>query len=132
MARGKDRHTARLQLISALGRPLTRRARSRCELCQSDAGKLKPMEVTPLEDEPSIDRCVLLCPICSEGATNRHVTDDPHWFCLREAVWSEHPPIQVVAVRIVRALSMQGVNWAIEVNDGLYLSEALHDWIEAT
>ena len=55
MARGKDLHDQRTQAVARLGRNLSRRARSKCELC-GEAEPLKVVEVEPVDDEPTKTR----------------------------------------------------------------------------
>jgi len=123
MARGLDAHKARKAAVSALGRDLSRRARSRCEVC-GEGGRLTVLEVPPTDEEPSMDRAVLACDRCkalSDGALAG--ADSNTLRFLGETVWSEVLPAQLVAVRLVRVLAENGVPWAQEAADGLWLDE---------
>lgn len=125
MAKGFDRHQQRKQDIDALGRVLGRRSHSRCELC-GDRTSLSIIEVPPLPEDPDEDHAVMVCARCKpavEGEELRGNTDS--WRFLAEAVWSETAPVQVVAVRATRGLADQGVEWARETVEGLYLDEAI-------
>lgn len=114
MARRKDQHDAHRAAVAALGKGLSRRARSHCELCDA-SGTLRVVEVEGGPEEPSEDWALLLCDRCREPdprddpATLRH---------LETAMWSELAPVQIEAVRRLRALD---VGWAREALDGLWL-----------
>jgi protein PhnA len=121
MAKGYDRNAARRQEAAALGRELSRRARSKCELCGSD-GSLRVIEIPPLLDDPSVERAALLCSQCQRLAEEEiPKTAGSNLQFLREAVWSETLPAQLLAVRLARQLSRNGEAWARETVDGLYL-----------
>ena len=72
MAKGHDRHVARQTEVSGLGKDLSRRARSKCELC-NQSGSLRPIELTPLPDEPNIDWAALLCPQCIKAIESKKI-----------------------------------------------------------
>ena len=128
MARGHDRHIARQEALSQLGRPLARRARSRCELCGAQGLRLDPYEVAPVTEEPDIDRTLLMCGLCREGLEGKP-GDPSRWRFLEEAAWSDFAPIQVVAVRMLRQLSEAGIAWATATADSLYLSPEVEAWL---
>lgn len=119
MARGLDRHQARQNAVSAMGKVLSRRARNRCELCRTRTS-LKVIEVGPLEEEPQDHRAILVCGSCEKLITGGVDNDNEVRF-LSEAVWSEALPVQLTAVRLVKRLADDGVGWAVKVIDGLYL-----------
>ena len=64
MANKREQHQARKAAVQALGKSLSRRARSNCELC-GDSGRLDVVEVdgNP-DDDPSDDWALLLCTRC--------------------------------------------------------------------
>lgn len=120
MARGKDAHEARAQAVSALGKALSRRAGSACELC-GDRDGCRPVEVEPLPEEPDVDDAVLLCARCRDALEARRLPGDPADYRFLEGpVWSEVLPVQVTAVRLLRRVD---ADWARETLDGLWLSE---------
>ena len=130
MAKGYQKHQARKAELSLLGKTLTRRANARCELCERGERALSPHEVTPVEAEPSIERTVLLCETCIqviEGGAAR--ADD--WRLLEEMMWSAIPPVQVLAVRLLRHFQSQGAAWCESALDTLYLESEIEAWIEA-
>lgn len=119
MARGKDAHDAAKAALAALGKPLSRRARSQCELC-GDGGPLSVVAIdgNP-DDEPSEDWALLLCSRCAELVDGRRLPADSLRF-LETAMWSELRPAQIAAVRALRRLD---ADWAREALDGLWLDD---------
>ena len=128
MARGLKEHQARQDAIAGLGRPLARRARSRCELCESGGVPLRVVEVEPLPEEPEVDAAVLICHRCREGMQGGPA-DPGEWRFLEAVAWSETPPVQVAAVRMLRRFSREGQSWASDVLDGLYLAPEIDAWL---
>jgi protein PhnA len=131
MARALKRHQARNGAVSMLGRALSRRARSCCELC-GDKDELRPVEVSPLPEEPNADHALLACGRCRLALSGGRGTPDPQSLrFLETAVWSQVPPAQVAAVRLADRLGSQNVVWARDLVDGLYLDPAVEAWVGA-
>ena len=124
MSKGRDTHQQRLAAVAGLGRQISKRARSCCELC-GDNTSLQVVEVAPVGDEPSMDRAVMVCERCAVvlGGAKRGQPDASTLRFLEGTVWSEVLPAQLAAVRATRALAADGVDWATELLDGLYLDE---------
>ena len=127
MAKGLDKHRARLDALNTFGKDLARRAKSQCELCGAAGTKLQIHEVPPVASEPEFDHCILLCESCKEQLDNPKRMDPDHWRCLNSAVWSEVPAVQVMAVSTLRRLSDQP--WAGELEEQLYLSPEVEEWL---
>ena len=123
MARGRDEHQARKQAVSRLGRGLSRRARNRCELCEASTS-LQVVEVSPLPEEPDEESAVLVCARCHKAMEGgRGAPEASELRFLEGTAWSEILPVQVAAVRLARRLADEGVDWARDLVDGLYLGE---------
>lgn len=123
MARGKDAHEARQAAVALLGKPLSRRARSCCELC-GEGGPLAVLVVDGYPDEdPDEDWAILACERCRSLTSKRKPAPDTLRF-LETAMWAEVQPVQVIAVRALRGMAPD-VPWAQEALDGLWLSEEL-------
>ena len=121
MSRGLDAHRARQQAVAGLGRFLARRAHNACELCQ-DRTSLSVIEVAPVPEEPEVDRAVLVCERCARAvAGGRGAPAAAELRFLPATMWSEVMPVQLSAVRLLRRLASEGVAWAAEALDGLYL-----------
>ena len=126
MARGYQRNKERQADLATLGSSLNRRARSRCELCDQAGIRLTPCEVPPAPDQPALDRALLLCERCKRGADGGSL-DPSEWRFLEGVVWSELPPAQVLAVRLLRRVDAP---WAPPILDGLYLDPDIEAWID--
>ncbi|WP_299354371.1 alkylphosphonate utilization protein [uncultured Shimia sp.] len=91
-----------------------------CSLCQADAAS--DYTVAPRADE------IALCPACLEGV-EVGPSDDPHWHCLHDAIWSTTPAVQVVAWRLLHQLP--AAPWARDLLDIAYLEDDVRGWAEA-
>ena len=130
MARGYDEHAERVAAVNALGRPLARRARSACELCGAkgdEAGRLEPYEVPPAPPDPDAERALLSCERCAAAMDGGRLAERELRF-LEGAAWSEVPAVQVSAVRLLRRLAGERVDWAREALENLYLSPEIEEW----
>ena len=110
----REEHQAAKAALAALGKPLSRRARSRCELCGTDG----PLGVVALDgnphDQPDPEWALMLCERCRDLTR-----EDPDTLrFLETAMWSEIQPVQILAVRELRKLD---VPWARETLEGLWL-----------
>jgi len=113
--------------VAALGRNLARRARNKCELCETSAS-LKVVEVEPCFDEPAEERAVLICAGC-ETALDGGDTDPNTLRFLESVVWSQTLPVQLCAVRMLRKLSAANTSWATDCLDGLFLDPEIEEMI---
>lgn len=128
MARGKDAHQAKKDALNALGKDLSRRAGSACELCEARDG-CRPMALADAADPPELGDAVLLCQRCKEALTAKRLPGDTADYRFLEGVaWSEVPPVQITAVRLLRRLD---ADWASETLDGLWLSDEIAARLEA-
>lgn len=128
MAKGLEKHQARVAKLNALGKDLTRRAGSKCELCSSSGTALSVYEVPPAQDEPTADDCVFICETCKRQLENSKSLDANHWRCACESVWSEVPAVQVVAARVLDRLGRREV-WAREALEAVDFDEEVEEWI---
>ncbi|MDG4476275.1 PhnA domain-containing protein [Thiovibrio frasassiensis] len=103
------------------------RSESKCELCSVSEG-LSVYAVPPSSDGGA-DQCVLLCPTCRGQIETPETIDVHHWRCLNDSMWSQVPPVQVMAWRMLHRLSGEG--WAQGLLDMLYLDEATLAWAQA-
>ena len=129
VASGYEKNKARLIAVQLLGKELSRRAKSACELCESTGISLGPREVLPLPEEPSAGTSILICESCQQERQLKNLNPE-RWRCLTTVMWSEVAPVQVAAVRILRRLAHQGVRWADDALDGLYLAPEVETWIQ--
>lgn len=122
MAKGLEKHRERERKLSLFGKDLTRRSRSRCELCGDSGRKLSIYELEPISDEPEYERCLFLCDNCREPLSNPRSMEPGRWRFLKETIWSEIPAAQALAARILDALSRHE-SWAAEILEDAYLDE---------
>ncbi|MEM9188032.1 MAG: hypothetical protein AAGF12_02560 [Myxococcota bacterium] len=112
MAKGRERHQARIDAINLLGKDLARRARRKCELCES-GGELRPFDTAP-DDEPSLDTLVLLCNRC-RGLAEGGTAPAAELRFLEVAIWSEVPPIASTAKRVIANVDADWARAALEM-----------------
>lgn len=131
MARGRDKHEARLNALNLLGRHLARRSGSRCELCETAGVPLRPHEVGPPPEEPDLERTIFVCDPCGSAVDGKGVGDAGRWRFLEGVVWSDVPVVQVAAVRITRRLADSGVAWAVALSSSVYVADDVAEWVDA-
>jgi len=116
-----------MMALQGLGKDLTRRAKSKCELTGAAGVSLRPYEVPPVGEEPDIERTLLVSEECCEMLEHPERLAGRSWQCLAEAVWSEMPAVQVVAWRMLAELAKRE-DWASEVLDGVFLEPEVELW----
>jgi hypothetical protein len=84
------------------------------------------IEVEPVFEEPDEERAILVCPRC-ESALGKGRPDPMSLRFLETTIWAEAQPAQIAAVRLTRALAADGVAWAADALDGLYLDEEMEE-----
>ncbi len=106
---------------------LETRSESKCELCGS-TDHLSVYEVPPSSDGTA-DQCLLLCETCREQIGNPERVDANHWRCLNDSMWSQIPPVQVMAWRMLTRIRAEG--WPQDLLDMLYLDDEVRAWAES-
>lgn len=128
MAKGYDINQERVAALTSFGKELARRAKSRCELCGAAGVKLSIFEVPPVPKEPDVSRCLFLCDDCREQADSpKRFKGGEHWRFLTQALWSELPAAQVLAVRLLRRQA-DAQDWAREALEEAWLDPAIEEW----
>lgn len=127
MAKGYELHQTRMMALQAMGKDLARRAKSKCELTGAAGVPLRSYEVPPVDEEPAIERTLLISAECAEMLEYPSRLAGRSWQCLAEAVWSEMPAVQVVAWRMLHELAKRE-DWAREVLDELFLDPDVEAW----
>lgn len=131
MATRKDRHDARVQAVAGLGKVLSRRAGSRCELCSGDQD-LRVIEVPPVDEDPHVEAALLSCGPCLERHGAKHPARDADALrFLETAAWADPVPVKLMAIRWLRRLSDAGVDWATEILDGLWVPEEVQELLDS-
>ncbi len=107
---------------------LKSRSGNKCELCAA-TDNLKVYEVPPVSIG-GVDGSLLGCEMCIDQIENPDSVDANHWRCLNDSMWSEHPPVQVVAWRMLSRLKSEG--WPQDLLNMMYLDDKLLNWAKAT
>jgi len=87
-----------------------------CDLCGSEEG-LTTYTVSPKEET------ITICSTCAKSIEDP-TTDEKHWNCLHDSMWSTEPTVQVMAFRLLTKLGAQ------DQLDMLYLEEDVKAWAE--
>lgn len=104
---------------------LRARAGDHCELCGRD-GDLKAAPVPP-GDGPQ--RAILACGDCAQAVGLDEPLAEQRWFCLKDAVWSAVPAVQVASVRLLRRVAAP---WAQDLVAQVYLDDETQAWVDAS
>ena len=136
----KDKLREKLRM--GLGRELSRRAKSRCELCSASTS-LSIFEVPPLPEEPSVARSLFLCEVCHQrlavvlpNPKKKSQLNEGGLFqsndilFLQGKVWAEISVVQVAAILLSYKAKNLGYGWAIEMIDGIYMEENVEHWLQ--
>ncbi len=107
---------------------LEKRSASKCELCGASEN-LNVYEV-PSASIGGVDGSLLTCQTCIEQIEDPAKIQVNHWRCLNDSMWSEYPPVKVVAWRMLSRLKAEG--WPQDLLDMLYLDEETLTWAKAT
>lgn len=107
---------------------LETRCGSQCELCKaSDSLSVYAVPPNTLE---SLDTTLLVCATCRNQIEHPDQMDANHWRCLNDSMWSQEPPVQVMAWRLLHRLIAEG--WPKDLLDMLYLDDETLAWAQAT
>lgn len=88
----------------------------KCDLCESIEG-LSAYDVAPKEQS------ITICSTC-QASIEEPSSDEKHWNCLHDAMWSQNPAVQVVVYRLLHKLQAQ------DQLDMMYLEEDVKAWAE--
>lgn len=128
MAKGYESNQERLATLATFGKDLARRAKSRCELCETTGVKLAIFEVPPVPRDPDFAVCAFLCDTCREQAEYpKRFQPGEHWRFLTRSLWSEISAVQVLSLRLLRRQSASQ-NWAREALEEAWVDPAVEEW----
>lgn len=128
MAKGYEAHQQRQMALSAFGKDLARRAKSKCELSGASGVPLHVYEIPPAPQTPDISRCLMLCEDVIDQLNRPSSIMPDQWRGLGELIWSEIPAVQIMAARLLTYIARQQ-NWAQDILDEAYLDEELLEQI---
>lgn len=107
---------------------LETRSGGQCELCKaSDSLSVYTVPPNTLEN---LDTTLLVCATCQNQIEHPDQMDANHWRCLNDSMWSQEPPVQVMAWRLLHWLIAEG--WPKDLLDMLYLDDETLAWAQAT
>ena len=124
MAKGHEAHQQRQMSLSAFGKELARRAKSKCELTGASGVALHIFEVPPAPSEPDISRCLMISEDAVDQINKPSLINPDEWRNLGELIWSETPAVRIMACRILTHIAKEE-NWAQDILDEAYLDEEL-------
>jgi protein PhnA len=87
-----------------------------CDLCGSEEG-LSAYTVVPKEET------ITICSTCAKSIEDP-TTDEKHWNCLHDSMWTTEPAVQVMVFRLLTQLGAQ------DQLDMLYLEDEVKAWAE--
>ena len=112
MAKGRQKHQARLDEISFQGKDLARRAKRKCEFCEG-TGDLRPYDGDE-DAEPSLDTLVLACERCRAILGGRK-DDERTLRFLETAIWNEQPVIARLAKDMLTGVDADWARAALDM-----------------
>ena len=112
MAKGKQKHQARLDAVNLLGKDLARRACRACELCESrEDCRIHDLEP---EKKPELDHLVLLCGSCRDHLLRPGQVPADHLRFVANHCWTECVPLRRVVLQLLEPLSDDWAREAVE------------------
>ena len=122
MATRRDAHQDYLQALTLLGKPLARRAGSRCEL-SGQRGTLEVVDLFPDQKDPTLDQVVLVCPQVRRHLEGQDLDDETVLRYLQDAVWTIEPAVREAARRILVRLDAPWAREALEHLETMALAQ---------
>ncbi|WP_422356647.1 PhnA domain-containing protein [Roseivirga pacifica] len=106
---------------------LAERSNHSCELCGSTENP--SVYVVSPKTDLTMDTAAFLCQNCQSQIEGNATIDANHWRCLNDSMWSQEPPVQVLAWRMLTKLKPEG--WPVDLLDMLYLDDETLAWAKA-
>lgn len=129
MAKGYDQHIERKNKVNSFGRELTRRAKSKCELCEATGIGLSVFEVPPVKEEPEVERCIFICDECKNKLERVKKAKENDFRFLTNSIWSEVDMVRALSIKLLTEMTTK-YSWAELVLDDLYIDEATEELIK--
>jgi len=130
MAKGLDQYKERINMLNSFGKNLTKRSKSRCELCSASDVSLTIYEIEPAPSEPDIEKCIFLCETCLNQIKNPKKLNTKHFQCLNQTVWSDIPAVKMMSVKLVTKIS-ENEAWAENLLEEIYLDQDEQEWVSS-
>jgi protein PhnA len=112
MAKGYQKHQARLDAISLLGKDLARRAGRNCELCEGGSD-CRPFDTKP-ESPPSLDTLTLLCGRCRDLLDAPGSVPADHLRFVANHAWTDRAGLRHLVLTLLEPLSDDWARDAVE------------------
>lgn len=129
MAKGYDQHIERKNKVNSFGKELTRRAKSKCELCETTGVSLSVFEVPPVKEEPEVERCIFICDECKNKLERVKKAKENDFRFLTNSIWSEVDMVRALSIKLLTEMTTK-YSWAELVLDDLYIDEATEELIK--
>ena len=129
MAKGYDQHMERKNKVNSFGKELTRRAKSKCELCEATGVSLSVFEVPPVKEEPEVERCIFICDECRDKLERIRKAKEIDFRFLSNSMWSEDDMVRALSIVLLKEMSKK-YSWAEVILDDLYIDEATEELIQ--
>ncbi|WP_432204341.1 PhnA protein [Cetobacterium somerae] len=129
MAKGYDQHMERKNKVNSFGRELTRRAKSKCELCEATGVSLSVFEIPPIKEEPEVERCIFICEDCKNKLERIKKSKENDFRFLSSSIWSEVDIVRAFSILLLREMAKK-YSWAELISDDLYVDEDTEKLIE--
>lgn len=129
MAKGYDQHMERKNKVNSFGRELTRRAKSKCELCEATGVSLSIFEVPPVKEEPEVERCIFICDECRDKLERIRKAKENDFRFLSNSMWSEVDMVRALSIVLLKEMSKK-YSWAEVILDDLYIDEPTEELIQ--
>ncbi len=124
MAKGYEAHQQRQMALSAFGKELARRCKSKCELTGASGVSLHIYEIPPVPEEPDLARCIMISEDSIQQISQPELIIPDQWHHLGELIWSEVPAVQIMAWRILQHIADKE-KWARDILEDAYLDEEI-------
>ncbi|MGL4510785.1 PhnA protein [Cetobacterium sp.] len=129
MAKGYDQHMERKNKVNSFGKELTRRAKSKCELCEATGVSLSIFEVPPVKEEPEVERCIFICDECRDKLERIRKAKENDFRFLSNSMWSEVDMVRALSIVLLKEMSKK-YSWAEVILDDLYIDEPTEELIQ--
>ena len=107
---------------------LKERSDNSCELCKA-SNNLSIYNVPP-QGESYGDAAIFICKTCLDQLEKKEELNTTHWSCLRDSMWSEVIPVQIVSWRMLNRLKNE--TWAADLIDQMYMDDDNLEWAKVT
>lgn len=111
----------------SIEKELESRSEGKCEMCGS-SDNLRPYDIPPVEIRTA-NKAVHICHKCDEQIDNPDLTEEHHWRCLNDSMWSEIDAVKVVSWRMLTRLN---TGWTQNLLDMMYLEEDVLKWAKSS